>query len=171
MPPSPEDGSDLSRRPSATLQSASTDPPVRSGARVDRDILQDVDSDRWEWRRKIRQNPRQLAVYRFAVGVAGLFLILAGLATGWLPGPGGIPLILLGLAVWSSEFQWAHRLMLRFKALLKRYLAWPRSRQVLFWVVFFLVCALAGYSYMLVLGVPGWLPNFVEVPLQRVPGL
>ena len=137
----------------------------------DHEILIDPEEDRWRWRRKIRQNPRQLAVYRIGVGLLGLLLILAGLATGWIPGPGGIPLILLGLAVWSSEFHWANKLMQWFKDQLKAYRAWPRSRQVTFWVVFFAGCGLLGYGYMLALGVPGWLPNSVEFVLNRLPGL
>ena len=44
-----------------------------------------------------------------------------GFVTGPLPGPGGIPLVLLGLAIWSSEFEWAHKLMQWFKAQLHRF--------------------------------------------------
>jgi hypothetical protein len=35
-----------------------------------------------------------------------LFILAAGL-TGWLPGPGGIPLFLIGIAVLATEFEWA----------------------------------------------------------------
>ena len=122
------------------------------------------------WRRKIRQNKRQLAVYRVAVGVLGLLLIALGLVSGPLPGPGGIPLVLLGLAVWSSEFEWAHQLMLWFKKQLHRYRTWSTPKKVLFWVVFFACCGLLGYCYLLALGIPGWLPGSVDVVLQRLPG-
>lgn len=37
-----------------------------------------------------------------------LFIIAAGL-TGWLPGPGGIPLFLVGIAILATEFAWAKR--------------------------------------------------------------
>lgn len=40
--------------------------------------------------------------------VGSLFIIAAGL-TGWLPGPGGIPLFLIGIAILSTEFAWAKR--------------------------------------------------------------
>ena len=56
-----------------------------------------------------------------AVGFAGLFFVVLGFVTGPLPGPGGIPLVLLGLAIWASEFEWAHKLMQWFKAQLHRY--------------------------------------------------
>jgi hypothetical protein len=42
--------------------------------------------------------------------VVGSLLILAAAATGWLPGPGGIPLFLIGIAVLATEFVWAERI-------------------------------------------------------------
>lgn len=41
--------------------------------------------------------------------VGFLFVVSAGL-TGWLPGPGGIPLFLVGVAILATEFEWAERL-------------------------------------------------------------
>lgn len=38
-----------------------------------------------------------------------LLIILAGLV-GWLPGPGGTVIFLLGIAVLATEFEWAERL-------------------------------------------------------------
>ena len=127
--------------------------------------------DRWRWRRKIRQNPRQLAVYRVAVGIAGLLMICLGFVSGPIPGPGGIPLVLLGLAIWSSEFKWAHRLMLWFKVQLRRFQTWSRRKQVLFWAAFVATCGLLGFTFMLLTGIPGWVPPPVEMLLQRLPGL
>src|SRR5215218_6274091 len=70
----------------------------------DHHILIEPEEDRWRWRRKIREDKRKLAAYRIAVGLLGLILVVLGFISGPIPGPGGIPLILLGLAVWSSEF-------------------------------------------------------------------
>ena len=78
-------------------------------------ILIEPEEDRWRWRRKIREDKRKLAVYRIAVALLGLFLVALGFVSGPIPGPSGIPLVLLGLAVWSSEFEWAHQLMQWFK--------------------------------------------------------
>lgn len=144
-----------------------TKPPLDDRHRV----LFEPAEDRWRWRRKIRQNPHQLRVYRIAVAVAGLFFVALGFVTGPLPGPGGIPLVLLGLAVWSSEFEWAHRLMLRFKDYLHRFRGWPRRRQVLFWIGFFAACGLLGYVYLLVVGPPGWMPAVVNRALTMLPGV
>jgi len=47
---------------------------------------------------------------RIAIDTAGYFLIVAGVATGWLPGPGGIPLILAGLGLLSINNAWAKHL-------------------------------------------------------------
>lgn len=47
---------------------------------------------------------------RFATDAAGYFLILAAGLTGWLPGPGGIPLALAGLGLLSIHNKWAHDL-------------------------------------------------------------
>jgi uncharacterized protein (TIGR02611 family) len=127
--------------------------------------------DRWRWRRRIRANPVQHRVYRAVVGLVGLLLIVLGLVTGPIPGPGGIPLVLLGIAVWASEFAWAHRLMQVFKAQLHRYQTWSRWQQAGFWVVFLSFCGLCGYAFMLVLGIPAWVPATGDALLEQLPGL
>ena len=135
------------------------------------DALIEPDEDRWRWRAKIRRKPHQLRIYRVAVSIAGLFFIAAGLITGPLPGPGGIPLVLLGLAVWASEFEWAQRLMLWFKAQLHRFRGWSRPRQALAWVIFFACCGLFGYGYLLLIGLPSWAPLWLDHQLERLPGV
>lgn len=57
-----------------------------------------------QWKR-VPVNIRKPLV--FTIGM--LFVIAAGL-TGWLPGPGGIPLFLIGIAILATEFEWAMRL-------------------------------------------------------------
>jgi hypothetical protein len=47
---------------------------------------------------------------RILTDAAGYILILAGIATGWLPGPGGIPLVIAGLGLLSINNTWAKRL-------------------------------------------------------------
>jgi uncharacterized protein (TIGR02611 family) len=134
-------------------------------------VLIEPDEDRWAWRRRIRQNPHQLRIYRVGIGFAGLLLICLGLVTGPLPGPGGIPLVLLGLAVWSSEFEWAYRLRQRFKAEIKKFRGWPTGKKVAFWIIFFAVCAGFGYAYLVVLGPPFWMPDVGANLLEHLPGV
>ena len=47
---------------------------------------------------------------RVATDAAGYLLIIAALLTGWLPGPGGIPLAIAGLGLLSINNEWARRL-------------------------------------------------------------
>lgn len=137
----------------------------------DHRLLIDAHEDRWRWRRRIRENPRKLFFYRICVALLGVLLVMLGALTGPLPGPGGIPLVLLGIAVWSSEFEWAQRLMYWFKAQLKRYKSWPRRRQVLFWAIFTLACGTLLYTFLVVVGVPFWVPDFARDLLERLPGV
>jgi hypothetical protein len=134
-------------------------------------VLIEPDEDRWRWRRKIRENPHQLRIYRLLVAVAGLLLVCLGFISGPLPGPGGIPLVLLGLAIWSSEFEWAHQLMMLFKAQLHRYHLLRPHWKIACWLIFFSCCGLIGYSYLVVLGAPGWLPDNLAQALDQLPGI
>lgn len=47
---------------------------------------------------------------RILTDSAGYLLLVAALLTGWLPGPGGIPLALAGLGLLSVHNAWARRL-------------------------------------------------------------
>lgn len=159
-------------QPIVDAQPATDRSGARGGARRSRHhVLIDAEEDRWAWRRRIRQNPHKLRLYRVGVGIAGLLFICLGLVTGPLPGPGGIPLVLLGLAVWSSEFEWAYRLRLRFKFEIRKFRGWSTSRKVAFWAVFFAVCVSFGYSYLLILGVPFWMPDVGASLLDHIPGV
>lgn len=51
-------------------------------------------------------------IKRFGTDAAGYGLILLGLTLGWLPGPGGIPLVLAGLGLLSVHNHWARRILL-----------------------------------------------------------
>lgn len=133
--------------------------------------LIDADEDRWKWRAKIRRDPRKLFFYRIAVAVLGVLLMIAAIITGPLPGPGGIPLFLAGLAVWASEFEWAQDLMYWFKARFEDFRKWPRRRKAVFWCIV-VICACTGlYVSMLTFGAPGWLPDPVLEQLRRLPGV
>lgn len=47
---------------------------------------------------------------RIATDAAGYLLILGAILTGWLPGPGGIPLAVAGLGLLSINNAWAKNL-------------------------------------------------------------
>ena len=157
-------------QPPAASKAGETLPPADAEPH-DHHLLIDAHEDRWAWRRKIRQSPRKLFFYRIGIALLGLILLLVAAVTGPIPGPGGIPIALLGIAVWSSEFEWAQRLMYWFKAQLKRYLAWPLAHRLLFWGVFALCCAAVLYLFLLVVGVPFWVPEFAANFLRQLPGV
>lgn len=47
--------------------------------------------------------------------IAGVLLIILAGLTGWLPGPGGIPLFLAGLGLLAINHDWARRLLRNVK--------------------------------------------------------
>jgi len=63
----------------------------------------------------------------FVKCVGGGLLIITGIALIPLPGP-GIPVILLGLAVLASEFEWAARVQTRLGSFVRR--IWRRTSNV-----------------------------------------
>ncbi len=104
-----------------------------------------------------------------------MLLILLGLLTGWLPGPGGIPLTLAGLAVLASEFAWAHRLLSRARRALHAFTRWASRQPAWLRVAGSLTavaCALGGLWLGLVLvGPPSVMPAGAVALLDRLPGV
>lgn len=47
--------------------------------------------------------------------VVGVALMLLAIATGWLPGPGGIPLFIIGLSILAIHHDWAQRYIDKIK--------------------------------------------------------
>ena len=133
----------------------------------------DADHD-WEWRRRVRADPRSRLILRIVVGVVGLIIVVIGLIMVPFPGPGWA-VVFLGLVVWATEFVWAERLLQRARHTLEMWndllrpqpwwvkglvlLATMASVAVIFWLLF------------LVSGVPGFFPDTVEQWLTKVPGL
>jgi uncharacterized membrane protein YbaN (DUF454 family) len=64
---------------------------------------------------------------RLVVFVAGLLLILAGLVLILLPGPLTIPPVLLGLWLWSREFEFARRWLRPMQA--RGTVAWEQAKR------------------------------------------
>ena len=71
--------------------------------------------ERGSRRDRIRSKPGLGHAWRIGVFLAGLLCIAAGFALAVLPGPLTIPPVLLGLWLWSTEFEWAHRMFAAFK--------------------------------------------------------
>lgn len=78
-------------------------------------------------RARLRSNPGTRLFWRAGVFVVGLVCIAAGFALVVLPGPLTIPPIILGLWIWSTEFEWAHRFFASAKA--KGVEAWGHAKK------------------------------------------
>lgn len=124
----------------------------------------------------MREHPRTRGPYRVGVAVVGALLIVAAGLTGWLPGPGGIPLALLGLAVLASEFDWAKRLLARCNDAYRCFADWAARRPA--WVrigggalLVVLVLAVIAYGVMATSGVPGFLPDETADQMRCLPGM
>ncbi len=131
--------------------------------------------ERWAWRARLRRNPARYRIYRGVVGVFGTLLVLVGLLLGPFPGPGGIPLILGGLAVLASEFIWARRLLHRARGHATDFARWA-GRQPL-WLrlggslSLLLLVAGAAWGFLTIFGVPGLVPDLMTDLLVRLPGV
>jgi hypothetical protein len=78
------------------------------------------------WWQRVPSSVRRPIV--FIVG--SLFIIAAGL-TGWLPGPGGIPLFLVGVAILATEFEKAERVRDWTLRLVHGFGSWYRAHRVI----------------------------------------
>jgi len=110
-----------------------------------------VDMERLKkgWFRVPRRIRRPIAIV-----VGFLFVIAAGL-TGWVPGPGGIPLFLIGVAILATEYAWAERFRDFVLDLVKQGGRWLRahptiSKVLIVWMV--LCVGLVGYTTLLFFG-------------------
>ncbi len=131
-------------------------------------VLRTADEgDRFQWRAKIRANPIALFWYRIGVAIAGIAVMIAAMITGPLPGPGGIPLFLIGVAILASEFSWAKRLAeYVLHPLLARWNAMSVPQRRWFVITVVAVCWLISYTMLILFGVPenapGWLADLLH---------
>lgn len=84
-----------------------------------------MDGLRKSWKRLPAQ------VRKTIVLIIGMTFVIAAPFTGVLPGPGGIPIFLIGVAILATEFQWAERLRDYFLRQLKRLSAHYRRHRAL----------------------------------------
>ena len=104
------------------------------------------------FRGRVQGLPGGRTIWRVAVAVVGLVLVVGGVILLPLPGPGWL-IIFLGIGVWATEFAWASRLLQRARMFVSRWTAWvtglPRWQQAL--------VGAAGFALIGVLVVLGWL--------------
>lgn len=54
-------------------------------------------------------------VKRYIIDTAGVLLIIGAGLLGWLPGPGGIPLLLAGLGLLAINNKWAENILIKLR--------------------------------------------------------
>ena len=86
------------------MTSPRTDPDERADA-----LGGERPVERGSFRDRMRRRSHTRIAWRVSIFLAGLLCILAGFALVVLPGPLTIPPIIVGLWIWSTEFEWAHR--------------------------------------------------------------
>ena len=79
------------------------------------------------FRERVHSKPGLALAWRVGVFVVGLLFVLLGLALTVLPGPLTIPPVLLGLWVWSTEFDWARRIFATFARKARE--TWKHAKQ------------------------------------------
>lgn len=106
----------------------------------------------------MKKNDRSLAK-RILIDIAGVLVILSSGLVGWLPGPGGIPVLLAGLGLLATNHEWAERWLNQIKTNgTKLYeLVFPENKR---WYLFYDligVLLLAGAFWVKYLTTKKWL--------------
>ena len=139
-----------------------TPPPGEARENLADDPVVDAAKDDWEWRRRLRANPATAKIYRVAVFIVGLAIVVLGLLLVPFPGPGWL-IVIAGLAVWATEFEKAQRVLEFVKKNLRIWEEWVR-RQSLFVKGIVLIVGIAFIATVLWLtfhfsGIPGFFPD------------
>jgi uncharacterized protein (TIGR02611 family) len=147
--------------------------PPQRGREVRNLTLRGARGD-WRWRHKIRSNPLSRLIYRIAVAILGLVIVVVGLVLVPFPGPGWL-VVFFGLGIWASEFRWAQWLRRRAEGMLKAWTQWVRPQP--WWIQGLVLLAtiaavlLVFWVLFVISGVPGYLPDTFQEWLHQVPGL
>src|ERR1700749_2240399 len=97
---------------------------------------------RWAWLVAVRAAGRRVPggwlIWRIGVTLVGLVVIAIGAVLIPLPGPGWL-IVFLGLGIWSTEYEWAHRLLGTARRLVGKWWDWmggrPRWAQIVVGVI------------------------------------
>lgn len=82
--------------------------------------------------------------------IIGLLIVIASPFTGVLPGPGGIPMFLLGVAILASEYAWAQRIRDPILRVVERAIVlWRRRRIIGTLIIVAVGLTFGGLSYLL----------------------
>ncbi|MGF1661366.1 MAG: PGPGW domain-containing protein [Kineosporiaceae bacterium] len=123
-------------------------------------------------RGRVRRTRGGHVTWKVAVAAVGSAVVLAGLVMLATPGPGWAA-VLLGLAILSTEFEWAarsrHAVVRRLTAGAHRVRAFPPWLAALTLVAVVAALAVLGYATVAVFGVPDWVPAGVRDTVRSWP--
>jgi uncharacterized protein (TIGR02611 family) len=140
----------------------------------DRQDTDDIPGPNWAWRRRLREHRTGYTVYRVVVFLVGLVLVLGGFALVPLPGPGWL-IVIIGIAVWATEFERAEALLDFVKRKVRAWEHWvreqPRWVQGAIALATFVFVAAVLWVVFRLLGLPGFLPDGVTTWLETRLGL
>jgi uncharacterized protein (TIGR02611 family) len=121
----------------------------------------DETAKRYGLRRFVARNRGLEVAYRVAVAILGFAIIVTGLALIPLPGPGWL-IVFAGLAVLSTEFAWAERLLHYARSKVAGWTDWVIKQSLPIRATIGLVglafVAGAVLLYDAVVGFPSWTP-------------
>ena len=110
-------------------------------------------------------------LYRVVVGLVGVAVTVLGLVLVPLPGPGWL-IVILGLAILSTEFEPAHRLLTYVRRQVEGWTHWIGRQnwpvRIAVGTATALLVACVLWGVFSVMGVPAWVPDALVPPL---PGL
>jgi len=75
----------------------------------------------------VHRFPAGATIWKVSVAIIGAVIVLGGLLLIPLPGPGWA-IVFVGMAVWATEFRWAHRLLRKAREILQRWTEWVRRQ-------------------------------------------
>lgn len=121
-------------------------------------------------RERLRERALLDFVYRVAVAVVGLTVLLVGVAAIPYPGPGWA-IVFLGLAILATEFYWARRTLTYTRARYSTAMEWLRGQPAWVQVAGAVLTAAVVVATLWFLGAIDWLAELVglEHPLLRSP--
>jgi len=118
-------------------------------------------AQRYGLRRFVARNRGLEIAYRVIIAIIGFAIVLTGLALIPLPGPGWL-IVFGGLAVLSTEFVWADRLLRFARSKVQGWTEWVLRQSLMVRALIGLVglafVAGAIAIYAEVVGLPAWLP-------------
>jgi uncharacterized protein (TIGR02611 family) len=123
-------------------------------------VLEEV-AGRLGFRDYLRQHRSLNLAYRVIVAVVGFAIIVAGIVLIPLPGPGWL-IVFAGLALLSTEFVWAGRLLDFARGKVRSWTDWVTHQSLavrgLIGLASLVVVVGAVALFIRVQGVPGWIP-------------